>query len=80
MLKQKLTSSPILKLLDPKKNFIICIYAFIEGLGSVLMQGVMVIAYESCKLKDHENNYATHDIELAAIVYSLKNVASLFMG
>ena len=31
-----------------------------------------VTAYESRKLKIHENNYATYDLELAAIIHALK--------
>ena len=31
-----------------------------------------MICYESRKLKEHEKNYATHDLELAPIVHSLK--------
>ena len=41
-------------------------------LGGVLLQDNYVVAYESKKLKDHENNYATHDLELAAIIHALK--------
>ena len=36
------------------------------------MQYNHVIYYESRKLKEHEKNYATHDLELAAIVHALK--------
>ena len=36
------------------------------------MQKGKVVAYASRKLKPHENNYPTHDLELAAIVFSLK--------
>jgi hypothetical protein len=36
------------------------------------MQPGKVIAYASRQLKDHEKNYPTHDLELAAIVYALK--------
>ena len=36
------------------------------------MQENHVICYESRKLKEHEKNYATHDLELAAIVHALK--------
>lgn len=36
------------------------------------MQRDMVIAYASQKLKVHENNYITHDLELGAIVFALK--------
>ena len=31
-----------------------------------------VIAYASRQLKIHENNYATHDLELGAVVFGLK--------
>ncbi|WMV19462.1 hypothetical protein MTR67_012847 [Solanum verrucosum] len=31
-----------------------------------------VIAYASRQLKVHEKNYPTHDLELAAVVFSLK--------
>jgi hypothetical protein len=37
-----------------------------------LMQERRVIAYISRKLKLHEENYATHDLELAAVVFTLK--------
>ena len=42
------------------------------GLGAVLMQHGGVIAYASRQLKNHEKNYPTHDLELAAIVFALK--------
>ena len=42
------------------------------GLGCVLMQSGRVVAYGYCHLKNHEQNYSTHDMELAAIVFSLK--------
>ena len=31
-----------------------------------------VVAYCSRQLKNHEQNYPTHDLELAAIVFALK--------
>ena len=36
------------------------------------MQDQRVIAYTSRALKRHEENYATHDLELAAVVHALK--------
>ncbi|GJZ75009.1 putative reverse transcriptase domain-containing protein [Tanacetum coccineum] len=42
------------------------------GLGVVLMQREKVIAYASRQLKIHEKNYTTHDLELEAVVFSLK--------
>ena len=43
-----------------------------DGLGCVLMQSERVIAYGSRQLKLHEQNYLTHDLELAVIVFALK--------
>ena len=43
-----------------------------DGLGCLLMQSRRVVAYGSRKLKNHEQNYPTHDLELAAIVFALK--------
>ena len=36
------------------------------------MQGGKVIAYASRQLKEHEQRYPTHDLELAAVVFALK--------
>ena len=36
------------------------------------MQDGKVVAYASRQLKPHEQNYPTHDLELAAVVFSLK--------
>ncbi|GJX91867.1 retrotransposon protein, putative, ty3-gypsy subclass [Tanacetum coccineum] len=41
-------------------------------LGAVLMQKEKVIAYASRQLKPHEENYTTHDLELGAVVFTLK--------
>jgi hypothetical protein len=71
-LKELLTIAPILKVSDMDSNFLVCTNASKEGLGGVLMQDGRVIAYISRKLRRHEKNYATHDLELLAIVYSLK--------
>ncbi|GJS07458.1 putative reverse transcriptase domain-containing protein [Tanacetum coccineum] len=43
-----------------------------EGLGCVLTQRNNVISYASRKLKIHEKNYTTHDLELGALVFDLK--------
>ena len=41
-------------------------------LGCVLMQDGKVVAYASRQLKPHEQNYPTHDLELAVVVLPLK--------
>ena len=46
--------------------------AFRDGLGCVLMQSQRVVAYGSRQLKNHEQNYPTHDLQLATIVFALK--------
>jgi hypothetical protein len=71
-LKELLTTTPILKVLDRDADFLVCIDASKEGLGRVLMQDRHVIAYILKKLRRHEENYAMHDLELLAIVYALK--------
>ena len=50
----------------------VCTDASKQGLGAVLMQEDGVIAYASRKLKPHEDKYATHDLELAAVMMALK--------
>jgi hypothetical protein len=79
-LKQLLTSAPILKIVDPSKDYIVCTDACKEGLGGVLSQEGSVICYESRKLKEHEKNYATHDLELAATVHALRKWRHYLMG
>ena len=71
-LKARLTSAPILVLPDEGGSFVIFSDASGKGLGCVLMQGGKVIAYGSRQLRPHEQNYPTHDLELAAVVFALK--------
>ena len=71
-LKYLLTSALVLKVADPKKYFVVCMDACGQGLGGVLMQDNYMICYESRKMKENENNYATNDLELAAIIHALK--------
>ncbi|KAL4012974.1 hypothetical protein IC575_025123 [Cucumis melo] len=57
---------------DGSGNFVIYSDASKKGLGCVLMQQGKVVAYASRQLKIHEQNYPTHDLELAAVVFALK--------
>ncbi|KAL4038317.1 hypothetical protein IC575_001931 [Cucumis melo] len=54
------------------RGFVIYSDASKKGLGCVLMQQGKVVAYASRQLKSHEQNYPTHDLELAAMVFALK--------
>jgi hypothetical protein len=71
-LKEKLTTSPVLILPDFHKSFYVYCDASYTGLGCVLMQEGIVVAYSSRQLKIHEKNYPTHDLELSAVVHALK--------
>ncbi len=42
-------------------------------LGCVLIQYGKVVAYASRQSKKHKQNYSTHNIEMAAIVFTLKS-------
>ncbi|KAL4023074.1 hypothetical protein IC575_016822 [Cucumis melo] len=71
-LKQKLVTAPVLTVPDGSGSFVIYSDASKKGLGCVLMQQGKVVAYASRQLKSHEQNYSTHDLELAAVVFALK--------
>lgn len=79
-LKEALTSSPILALPKPNQPYILFIDASQVGLRCVLMQGEKVIAYASQQLRKHGDNYPTHDLEMAAVVFALKIWWSYFDG
>ncbi|TYK29012.1 reverse transcriptase [Cucumis melo var. makuwa] len=71
-LKQKLVTAPVLTVPDGSVSFVIYSDASKKGMGCVLMQQGKVVAYASRQLKSHEQNYPTHDLELAAVVFALK--------
>ena len=71
-LKTRLTTAPVLTLPKGSDGYVIYCNASRVGLGCVLMQRDKVISYASRKLKVHEKNYPTHDLELAAMVFALK--------
>ena len=71
-MKRRLTLTPILIVPDRRQGYTVYCDASRAGLGCVLMQPGRVIAYGSHRLKNHEQNYPTHDMELAAVVFALK--------
>ena len=66
------STAPVLTLPDGSDGYVIYCHASRVGLGCVFMQRDKVISYASRKIKVHEKNYPTHDLELAAVVFSLK--------
>ena len=71
-LKRRLTSAPVLTLPSGQDGFAVYCDASRQGLSCVLMQNDKVIAYASRQLKKHEQNYPTHDLELAVVVFALR--------
>nr|GEY22198.1 hypothetical protein [Tanacetum cinerariifolium] len=71
-LKKRLVSAPILTLSSGSVGFQIYSDTSKKGLEGVLMQHGKVIAYASRQIKPYEENYPTHDLELAAVVFALK--------
>ena len=71
-LKKCLTEAPVLVLPNGGDGFMVYTDVLKDSLGCVLMQNGKVIAYASRKLKSHEQNYPTHNLELAAVVFTLK--------
>ena len=67
-----LVEAPVLTQSTPGKEYTLYSDASRIGLGYVLMQNDKVVAYASRQLKPHEQNYPTHDLELAAVVFTLK--------
>jgi hypothetical protein len=79
-LRQHLTTAPVLDQPDNTKPFEVYCDASGTGLGCVLMQDNRVIGYASRALIPHEQNYPTHDLELAAVVHALKIWRHYLMG
>ncbi|GKB36400.1 putative reverse transcriptase domain-containing protein, partial [Tanacetum coccineum] len=71
-LKDKLCNVPVLALLDGPEDFVVYCDTSGLGLGRVLMQRDKVIAYASRQLKIYEKKYMNHDLELGAVVFTLK--------
>ena len=71
-LKKRFTTALILTLPSKSDELVIFTGASRNGLDCVLMHDENVIAYGFRQLKKHEKKYATHNLELAAVVFALK--------
>nr|GEY35516.1 hypothetical protein [Tanacetum cinerariifolium] len=71
-LKDMLCDALTLALPECTDDFVVYCDASNQGFGCVLMQRNKLIAYASRQLKIHKKNYTTHDLELGAVVFSLK--------
>jgi hypothetical protein len=66
-----LKSVPLLRIVDSDQDFVVCTNTCKEALGGVIFQNGNVVWYESRNLKEHQRLYATHDLQLIAIVHAL---------
>ena len=71
-IKKILVEAPVLIQPTSGRDYTVYSDALRIGLGCLLMQDGKVVGYAYRKLKPHEQNYPTHDLELAAIVFALK--------
>ena len=71
-LKRRLTSIHILIVPERGQRYTVYCDASKDGLGFVLMNAERLVAYDSRQLKNNEQSYLTHDMELAAIIFALK--------
>jgi hypothetical protein len=71
-LKKLLTTAPVLAQPDIEKLFDVYCDASDTVIGGVLMQDGRAIAYALRQLRRHEGHYPTHDLELLAVIHTLK--------
>ncbi|KAF3676757.1 hypothetical protein FXO37_05171 [Capsicum annuum] len=71
-LNDKLTTALVLTLPEGTEGFVVYSDASWVKLGCVLIEHGKMVSYSSRQLEVYEKNYATHDLELAAIVFALK--------
>ena len=71
-LKGHVTTAPCLKLPDFSQPFEVVTDASGIAVGGVLVQEKRPVAFTSRKLRVHEKNYPTHDLELLAVIHALK--------
>ena len=70
-MKDRLTTVLEFTLPEGTKGFMVYYDACPVGYDCVLMQHRMIFTYVSRKLKVHEKNYLTHNLELADVVFLL---------
>jgi hypothetical protein len=71
-LKKLLTTAPVLAQPDIEKSFEVYCDASGTSIEGVLMQNRRAVAYASRQLRRHEEHDPTHDLELLAVVHTLK--------
>jgi hypothetical protein len=73
VIKQKLTEAPILQLPNFEAAFEVTCDASHIGIGGVLGQNGHPVAFYSEKLNDAKRRYSIYDLQLYAVVHTLKH-------
>lgn len=68
----RLTTAPMLTLSSGTEGFMVYNDASRKGFRCVLMQYGKVITYTSRQLKTHKVNYLVLDLELTAVIFTLR--------
>ena len=85
VLKQAITSAPVLQIADPNKPFVVTTDASGVAVGAVLEQEALdgrlhPVAFTSQKLRPEQRHYEVRDLELLAIVHALKTWRPYLQG
>jgi RNase H-like domain found in reverse transcriptase len=82
--KRAYTTAPVLKIADPALEYVVTTDARNIGIGAVLEQeyddGLHPVAFASWKLNPAEQNYPTHDLEILAIIYAVREWRTYLHG
>ncbi|XP_058828239.1 uncharacterized protein K02A2.6-like [Topomyia yanbarensis] len=79
-LQRSITSAPILAIFDPDKPVVVQTDSSKDGLGSVLIQDGMPVAYASRTLSKSEQKWAQIEKELLAIVFACERFHFFLYG
>ena len=79
-LKEKISQAPVLQFYDPKKECVLQCDSSEKGLGAVLLQNNLPVAYASRALSDAETRYAQIEKELLAVVYGVSKFHEYVYG
>jgi len=78
--RHQLTTTLVLTLPNPIKEFTVCANASTQGISFALMQHDKAIAYACRQLKPCERNYPICDLELAVVEFAMKILRDYLCG
>ena len=70
VLKNKLTTAPVLAIPTGNGGLVVYSDAFHQGLEYVLMQHGKVIVYAPKQLRPYESSYPVHNLEVIAVMFA----------